>query len=80
MKKYLFLVVLFSLCFMQRGERWKNKFKNDFNKGNRDKLELQKVSDEAKMLFYQTNKLQLFKECMVNQIYLKMHRFHLIFG
>ena len=57
MKKYLFLVVLFSLCFMQRGERWKNKFKNDFNKGNRDKLELQKVSDEAKMLFYQTEKL-----------------------
>ena len=57
MKKYLFLVVLFSLCFMQRGERWKNKFKNDFNKGNRDKLELQQISDEAKMLFYQTEKL-----------------------
>tara|TARA_Y100000590_G_scaffold190329_1_gene216608 strand:- start:58 stop:570 length:513 start_codon:yes stop_codon:yes gene_type:complete len=42
---------------MQRGERWKNKFQNNFNKGNRDKLELQQISDEAKMLFYQTEKL-----------------------
>jgi len=57
MKKYLLLVILFSLCFMQRGERWKNKFQNNFNKGNRDKLELQQVSDEAKMLFYQTEKI-----------------------
>ena len=56
MKKY-FLLVLFYLCvFTQRGERWKNRFKNDFNKANRNKLELQQISDEAKMLFYQTEK------------------------
>lgn len=57
MKKYLLLVLLLSLCFTQRGERWKNRFKNDFNKGNRNKLELQQISDEAKMLFYQTEKI-----------------------
>lgn len=57
MKKYLLLVLLLSLCFTQRGEKWKNRFKNDFNKANRDRLEMQKISDEAKMLFYQTEKL-----------------------
>ena len=57
MKKYLLLVILFSLCFMQRGERWKNRLYQNPNAGNRDKLELQQISDEAKMLFYQTEKL-----------------------
>ncbi|MDB4859511.1 hypothetical protein OAH62_01360 [Candidatus Marinimicrobia bacterium] len=57
MKKYFLLVLLLSLCFTQRGEKWKNRFKNDFNKGNRDRLEMQKISDEAKILFYQTEKL-----------------------
>ena len=57
MKKYLLFVILFSLCFMQRGQKFKNRFENNFNKGNRDKLELQQISDEAKMLFYQTEKL-----------------------
>ena len=57
MKKYLLLVILFSLCFMQRGERWKNRLYQNPNVGNRDKLELQQISDEAKMLFYQTEKL-----------------------
>ena len=57
MKKYFLLVLLLSLCFTQRGERWKNRFKNDFNKANRNKLELQQISDEAKMLFYQTEKI-----------------------
>ena len=57
MKKYILLALLFSLCFMQRGERFKDRFQNNFNKGNRDKLELQQVSDEAKMLFYQTEKI-----------------------
>ena len=44
MKKYFLLVLLLSLCFTQRGERWKNRFKNDFNKGNRNKLELQQIN------------------------------------
>ena len=57
MKKYLLLVILFSLCFMQRGERWKNRLYQNPNAGNRDKLELQQISDEAKMLFYQTEKI-----------------------
>ena len=57
MKKYFLLVLLLSLCFTQRGEKWKNRFKNDFNKANRDRLEMQKISDEARMLFYQTEKL-----------------------
>ena len=48
MKKYFLLVLLLSLCFTQRGERWKNRFKNDFNKANRNKLELQQISDEGK--------------------------------
>ena len=57
MKKYFLFVLLLSLCFTQRGEKWKNRFKNDFNKANRDRLEMQKISDEARMLFYQTEKL-----------------------
>ena len=57
MKKYLLLFLMISLCFMQRGERWKNRMYKNPNAGNKDKLELQKISDEAKMLFYQTEKL-----------------------
>jgi hypothetical protein len=57
MKRYFLLVLLVSLCFMQRGERWKNKLYNNPNAGNRDKQELNQLSDEAKMLFYQTEKL-----------------------
>ena len=57
MKKYFLLFLMISLCFMQRGERWKNRMYKNPNAGNKDKLELQKISDEAKMLFYQTEKL-----------------------
>ncbi len=57
MKKYLLLFLMISLCFMQRGERWKNRMYKNPNAGNKDKLELQQISDEAKMLFYQTEKL-----------------------
>ena len=57
MKKYFLLFLLVSLCFMQRGERWKNRLYNNPNAGNKDKQELNQLSDEAKMLFYQTEKL-----------------------
>ena len=30
MKKYILLALLFSLCFMQRGERFKDRFQNNF--------------------------------------------------
>ena len=57
MKKYLLLFLMISLCFMQRGQKWRDFLRDNPNRFNRDKLELQQISDEAKMLFYQTEKL-----------------------
>ena len=57
MKKYFLLFLMVSLCFMQRGQKWREALRDNPNKSNRDKLELQQISDEAKMLYYQTEKL-----------------------
>ena len=57
MKKYIIFTLLISLCFMQRGENRPHRGGDNPNKDNKKQNQFQIMSDEAKQLFYQTEKI-----------------------